>query len=144
MDLLRENSESEDLFKGEEPRPQLKDWPVGQWKGRDGSKREKTESKRLSEGANKQSANWILRILAKSSVCGVSKETTVQLSSQSRIRTYWKLVAVLRGWSCYQWSAKNRLSFKLTLRIYIIVHLLLQQLISVYCFTVFGIQEHVT
>lgn len=44
----------------------------------------KNESTGLSEGVNKLSANWIWRILAKSNVCGVSKETTVQLSSQSR------------------------------------------------------------
>lgn len=41
MDLLREkeNSESEALLTREELQPQLKDWPIGQQKKRDGRSR---------------------------------------------------------------------------------------------------------
>uniref|UniRef100_A0A8C4HEK2 Janus kinase and microtubule interacting protein 1 n=1 Tax=Dicentrarchus labrax TaxID=13489 RepID=A0A8C4HEK2_DICLA len=52
--------------------------------GKESQREEKrSESTVLSEGVNKLSANWIWRILAKSNVCGVSKETG-QLSSQNR------------------------------------------------------------
>lgn len=44
----------------------------------------KNESTRLTDRVNKLSANWIWRILAKSNVCAVSKETAVRLSSLSR------------------------------------------------------------
>lgn len=44
----------------------------------------RNESTRLTDRVNKLSANWIWRILAKSNVCAVSKETAVRLSSLSR------------------------------------------------------------
>lgn len=92
MDLLRENCESEDLLKGEEPQPQLKDdqsdikeCSHGRRAGgrRRGVKVNGWERGRAT-GVSSLNANWIWRILAKSNVCGVSKETTVQQSSRSK------------------------------------------------------------
>lgn len=79
LDLLKENSESEDLLKEQH---ELKECPVGQWKSRDG--RRTTQEQGWVRGWTSQLDMWDF-----GNICGVSKKTTVLLCPRCWIN--WKL-----------------------------------------------------
>lgn len=129
MDLLKENSESEDLLKG--AKHQLQECPVGQWKSRDGGGE-------LSEGVKKRSANWICRILA----------TFVAFPRKQQCNEVHRADAEVTGSSLMYREDETTISgakrpgcnLSLPLRIYSFVDLLLQ--LQTVRFTVFRIQEY--